>query len=147
VHSSDQYEYDIFIESVSGIGGGVEPAIQGVYVTLNRQNVGNHHILSVIPSMRSICIILSNGSSISYPDSANITIEQLIYNKNVPFAPYSTGFTINEFALGDSTCTLQNYPMGLWHIKIGKSKGGIQTFEEDSIYLDWWQTKTYTIDW
>jgi hypothetical protein len=42
---------------------------------------------------------------------------------------------------------LGNHRMGWWHITLDKTKSGIHSLIEDSIYLDMGGTSTYTIPW
>lgn len=144
INNSTKYTYYLYIESKSGIGGGSEIGFDGVKGEIDKNKLNELKIMGVVPRFKNLCFQINPAVHISYPDTVIVSFEQKIFHANVPQAPYKSKRTTTELQDGFATCSFGNYPMGLWHITIDKTKGGVQTITNDSIYIDWGETKTYT---
>jgi hypothetical protein len=145
LYTNDRYVYELATESASGIGSN-ETGFDGAEIVLENDKLHNHHILNVVPRFTRMCVQINPPVHITYPDTISVSIEQRIFHKNVPDLPYGSTITTVALQEGSAPCS-GNYPMGWWNITIDKTKGGVQTITQDSVYIDWKETKTYTINW
>lgn len=149
IHNNSAYSYAINIPSKSGDGATTPEycGFIGTTVTFTKDEVKTFFQPRVIPSFLNWCFVVSPVTNIGYPDSLYISFQQKVYHKNAPAFPYSSKRTQSDLQNGFVNCTFGNYPMGLWNIRINKWKSGIYTVINDSIYIGWAATKTYTINW
>lgn len=148
IHSNSKYNYDLFVPSKSGINGagGTEVRFDGGVYNFNYDEANTFFKLRVTPGYFLFTITFNQTTISTINDSVVLNCSQNIFHKNVPDLPYKLGGKCygNVFT---QTGNLSNYPMGLWKITIDKWKSGIHTTEQDSIYLGWGATKTYTVNW
>ncbi|HEY4797802.1 MAG TPA: hypothetical protein VII99_01885, partial [Bacteroidia bacterium] len=70
---------------------------------------------------------------------------QAIFNHPNWILPNKISVT-NKTVNGDGIAGLSKIFMGQWLINITKVKSGITTYKTDTIYLNWNESKTYTIN-
>jgi hypothetical protein len=143
IRESAEFNYTLSIPSVSGIGSNSEVAIDGDVVTIDKADAGKLYTLNIVPRFLALCYQSNISFPIQQPDSLYIFFRQETLHKNIGWLPYS-GLITNNSTI--NSCT-SDYPMGLWYFTIEKWKGGTYTKTEDSLYLGWGDTKTYTINW
>jgi hypothetical protein len=142
-HSSDRYTHSLVIKSVSAIGT-TETYFAGAGVTLENNKLENNHNFFVVPGAKKMCFQLSPPITITSPDTLTVYCEQRTMRKNLPNSVFDVTYT--PMSLLNEHCTW-DYPMGWWHLTIDKTKSGIRTIVNDSIYVDWGGTVRYTVQW
>ena len=148
IHSSEQYNYALHIESKDGTTSQTPEhcGFDGTTMYFFRHEVDMEFKPRVTPRFLRCCIQMSPLQKITHPDSVSVVFEQRVFHKNVPDLPYTAWYG-PYFTGTAASCSWGNYPMGLWQIKIEKWKNGIYSLKHDSIYLDWKDIKTYTVEW
>ena len=149
IHSNDRYNYALHIESKSGTAAKLPEhcGFDGTTMYFFNHEVDMEFRPRVTPRFLNCCFQLLPPTNVQKPDSICIIPVQNIFHKNVPDLPYTGWIGPNGLLGGNKTCAWGNYPMGLWHLKIEKWKDGIYSVKHDSIYLDWKDIKTYTVEW
>lgn len=152
IHSSNDYTYNIVVQSVDYIGGGVQPAIDGDDVEINKSNLSQTFILNVVPHAKIWGLYFpSSISSSIYNDTFTLVLQQKTYLKNAPSA-------VNTLTMCNCPCpqpsppknlidNLHYYTMGWWYSTLNKTMNGVHTVQQDSFYVGWWTNVTDTIPW
>ena len=143
IHSLDEYSYAIHIPSKSGIGTGAI-GINGTTMYFGKNESDIFLEPRVTPKFLYFCMDFAPNTVFDQNDSINVHVEQKIFHKNVPDLPYE--WTIGDYGIKAVNCS-NNYPMGLWNITIRKWKNNVYSMVEDSIFLDFADTKTYIVNW
>ena len=151
VHSSNDYTYELKIPSVSGIGGGTQPAIDGCDGDIIKSNINNIQKLCVVPHSGDITLFFPGNVNYTPNDTFLLTIQQNILHKNVPSAVYSLTISIGPYPAPappiNALCNIGSYWMGLWHTTLNRTTNGVHIIKTDSFYVCWWKTVTDTIPW
>ncbi|MBS1646445.1 MAG: hypothetical protein JST67_03790 [Bacteroidetes bacterium] len=144
VHSSSEYNYQLYIESKSGIGN---VGLIGDVVDIDKKSISNNYVLQVVPTFNILTVKVTPSYTFIPPDTVTLTFTQEKYHEYVPNYPYQLVVTSYGLKPGypDSSKTHFDYfPMGLWNIKIDKTKNSVRTIIYDSIYIDYGATANYT---
>jgi len=161
LHSSSKYSYAIYIPSISGIGAN-NPELSvfngtTIYFTGKEVNANTFLRPKVTPGFFNFCYTINHVDTIKSPDSISIYFEQKTLRKNVPNSTY--GYPENS--INGKGKMVSNIPpivstagscmgsrwMGKWHVTVEKIKSGIYSFTQDSIYISWKGSNSYTINW
>jgi hypothetical protein len=145
IHSNEDFSYSIYIPSESGTAG-IGISFIGSTVHFNKNETGKYFISRVIPGFYLFKLEFNQLSTGVASDSIVAVCSQYKYHTNVPYYP----FEIMGKCYGNVSYQFGNigeYPMGKWNISIDKWKSGVHTTINDSIYIGWGATKTYTINW
>ncbi|OFY82247.1 MAG: hypothetical protein A3F72_09450 [Bacteroidetes bacterium RIFCSPLOWO2_12_FULL_35_15] len=145
IHSSSKYSYAEFIEShytpdYTFIGVGpleIEKSHMSVFNQIGLNATFNICVLHLPPA----AIIIS-------PDTFTITLEQRIFHSYRPEMIYKLNWPSNLFpSPPNNYLNFGGHAMGLWHITFDKTKGGVHSVINDSIYLGMGDTAHYNIPW
>ena len=105
-------------------------------------------ILGFFNNMR---IQLSQEVTTMAPDTFTVHIQQNIIHKNQPERVYEATLYPRYFYIGAYGVYSYNkagsYPMGKWNITVDKTRLGVHTITNDSIYLNMGASAIYTIPW
>jgi hypothetical protein len=148
IHSNSKYTYAIYIPSISGIGAN-KPELtrfDGTTMYFSRDEASTFFKPRITPGFYNLCFVIKPNTYINYPDSVNCKFQQNIFHNNVSTLPYKLEITQFYLQNGYVYC-FANYPMGLWHLTIDKWKTNVLSTINDSIYIGYTDTKTYTINW
>ena len=88
VHSSDDYTYELYIPSLSGIGGGPEVGFDGCDGYVIKSNVNQSQLLCVVPHAKNWNIYLPYNAHFTTNDTISLIIQQNTFHKNVPNGVY-----------------------------------------------------------
>ncbi len=148
IHSSSQYNYNIYIPSKSGIGASTFEycGFVGTTLSFNYDEADMFFKPRVTPKFLQLSVIYQGSCNVN--DTINPLFTQEIYHKNVSSSPFQFYMGTNG-SLPNATLYNYNYPMGKYKIKITRfnSVTSEYTTSYDSIYLEWGANKTYTINW
>ena len=146
IHSSSDYSYQVYIPAISGIGGAAGFQVNDVSFTST--NTSQFFVVDVVPSFGDLCFTSNITSPIISPDSFFVLFKQkkIATSSISPYVTYTLGTSSYHFIPSHSYC-MGDYVMGLWNITIDKWKSGVHTTTNDSIYLSYGATKTYTLNW
>jgi hypothetical protein len=145
IHSSNQYNYALHIESKSGTAAQTPEhcGFDGTTMYFDNNEVNLEFKPRVTPRFLFLCYATDIVFPVKQPDSIHIFFQQRTFHQNVPTLPYSGKIT-NNTVLGGCT---GNYPMGWWHFDVQRWRNGSYTRNYDSLYLGWADTKTYSVTW
>ncbi len=149
IYNSTKYSYALKIPSKSGIGATTIEycGFIGTTISFTKDESNTFFKPKVIPTFLNLSVFHTySGSVTNLNDSIQTVFTQLVYHKNIPTLPFSFGGGTYG-TIGSSNYSIGNYPMGFWNITIDKWKGGIHTTKNDSIYLGWASSKTYSVNW
>ncbi len=142
IHSSSKYSYALNIETHSyydynfyGIGP----------IEIDKNQITNFNQFGVSASFKLCTFYLPTGTLITPPDTFTVKLEQRILHSYEPNRIWAGNVTPGSFLTGNPN--FGNYPMGLWHITLDKTKGGVHSIVYDSIYLDMGATANYNVPW
>lgn len=144
IHYSDKYSYAEYIEShyspdynFYGIGP----------IEIEKGSMSVFNQIGISASFKVCKIMLPLGITVSTPDTFAIKFEQLKLHYYEP----DRNWVLNRYSSAGNTTgeilSLATYPMGWWHITFDKTKDGIHSIINDSIYLEMGADTSYTIPW
>ncbi len=118
---------------------------------IDKDNLGNFLQFGILGFFNNWRIQLSNDVTTIAPDTFAVHIQQNIIHKNQPERVYeatipSIGFYIGALGVY-SYNNAGSYPMGKWNISVDKTRLGVHTITNDSIYLNMGASAIYTIPW
>ena len=148
IHSNSKYTYAIYIPSKSGINGagGTEVGFNGATLNFNNDDVAIFFKPRVTPQFLLYVIYCQPLIITNNIDSVSFTCYNYTYHKNVPiYYPYHFGG--GGYGNGSYTNNTGSYPMGKYNITIESWKSGIYSIKQDSVYLGWGSTTSYTVNW
>ncbi|OFY82248.1 MAG: hypothetical protein A3F72_09455 [Bacteroidetes bacterium RIFCSPLOWO2_12_FULL_35_15] len=148
IHSSSKYTYAEYIAShyspeyfLYGIGP----------LEIEKGHMSIFNQIGISATFKLLILQLSQNVTSIAPDTFTINIQQRTLHYYEPNRVYEeTGFPRFFYigALGIySYVNVCNYPMGWWHITLDKTKNGVHSVINDSIYLDMGADTSYTIPW
>jgi hypothetical protein len=142
IHNGDEYSYALNIEShyyydynFYGIGP----------IEYSKSELLNFHRLGISASFKICTFYLPSGTVITPPDTFVLRLEQRTLHYYEPNRIWEGTVTPISFSTGNPN--FGNYPMGCWNITLNKTKGGVHSIIEDSIYLGMGDTSHYNIPW
>ncbi|MCC7534140.1 MAG: hypothetical protein IT246_09385 [Bacteroidia bacterium] len=149
IHSSSQYNYNIYIPSKSGTNATTFEycGFVGTTLSFNYDEADMFFKPRVMPRYLSLNLFCNKSPITDSNDSIMFFFTNSTLHKNMPDYPYRFGgggfYGTNSYNIGN----IGNYPMGKYIIDIDKWVSGVHTYTKDSIYLEWGANKTYTINW
>ncbi|HEX7413458.1 MAG TPA: hypothetical protein VF411_05380 [Bacteroidia bacterium] len=138
IHSSSDYSYSLNIPSVSGIGGGTQPAIDGSAIAINKSNLNQSFILNVVPHASNMRLYFPNGTHLTANDTFVLTIQQNTFHTNSPTSNWEFIWPYPPPPPTNFLGNIGNYPMGWWHTTLNKTHNGVHTVSTYSFYVGWW---------
>jgi hypothetical protein len=130
--------YDHYLNNEYGHSGGA--------VELDKAKAANFLQLGIIGRFKLCTFYLPAGTVITPPDTFIIKLEQRTFHYYAPNNLWDGMVTSGSF-IGNSNPNFGDYPMGWWHMTGEKTKNGIHTIINDSIYLGMGATASYNIPW
>lgn len=143
INNDSKYTYDLYVEpslNSYGVSGNVQ-------IIIDKNNLSTFHQFGLSAKYRTLNFYLPPGTFINSPDSLKISVEQPTYHFYEPFKIWQVAIDTLTTIDNNTILKLDNYPMGLWYIKIAKTKAGLNSIINDSIYMDMGATSNYTIPW
>jgi hypothetical protein len=148
VHNSDKYRYALFIENtdhyIANIFGhtGLDRLILEKDKLLDPIQIG-------LTGSFDLCVFsLPTGVTITPPDTFSLTLQQRTLHYYEPERIWEVyRFPRNCMPGPEYSPNWGSYPMGWWHITFDKTKNGINSVINDSIYLGIGANTSYTIPW
>ncbi len=145
IHSSSKYSYALNIEShyyydydFNGIGP----------IEIDKSQITTFNQFGVSGNFKLCVVNLAAGTIITPPDTFTLKFQQPILHSYEPNRIWeTTTFPRNYMPGSQYSPAWGNYPMGLWHITLDKTKGGVHSIVYDSIYLGMGATANYTVPW
>jgi len=151
IHSSSNYAYVVNIPSYYNDS----TELVGISWEINKDNLSLFQQFGITAKFKLCYLRLPLNIHIVSPDTFTVFLEQKTLHryepeKNYKFSiPSSLFFPRNDIIIPDFQYYSYwgNSSMGWWHITLDKTKGGVHSVIEDSIYLDQGATKSYTLQW
>ena len=122
----------------------------GISGEIDKDNSGNVIQMGISGSFRNLKIQLSQDVTTMAPDTFTVHLQQNILHKNQPERVYEVTYFPRYFYIGTGVFSYDNlgsYPMGMWNITVDKTRLGVHTITNDSIYLNMGASAIYTIPW
>lgn len=148
IHSSSKYSYALYIEDhnhylIGEYGhSGIGP------IEIDKDKISIFQQIGISASFKICTINLPSGIAVTPPDTFTLKFEQKTlhyYEPNRIYEQYYYPRFLNSGSLYSPNWG--DYPMGLWHITFDKTKSGVHTVINDSIFLDMGATASYTVPW
>jgi len=151
IHSSSKYTYGINIPSYYNDS----TELVGISWEIHKDNLSLFQQFGITATFNRCYIYLPANTYIVSPDTFTVTLEQKAIKRYEPglncklTLPYNLFFPDNGIVMPDVQYfyCCGDYVMGWWHITLDKTKRGVHSVIEDSIYLDQGATKSYTLQW
>lgn len=145
VDKSGKHSYAIDIPGYSNY----DTEFYGIMADIEPENLSRFHQFGVSASYKSLYLNLPQGITINSPDSFFISMHQNTLHFYEPERVWKINYSsFNGISSANNNINYSGgYPMGWWQITLDKTKGGVHSVMQDSIYLGMGASATYTIPW
>ncbi|MFL5754065.1 MAG: hypothetical protein ACJ76F_11705 [Bacteroidia bacterium] len=143
VSTSDKYTYAISIPGYSNY----DTEFFGTGQEIEADKLGEFQQFGVSASFKTCPFSLPAGTNIVTPDTFTLILQQRVLHSFEPERVWKLIWFPQTFEFGIAPVNFGNYPMGWWQITLDKTKSGVHTVIQDSIYLGMGASATYTIPW
>jgi len=145
IHSSSKYSYAEYIAShyspdyfLYGIGP----------LEIEKSHMSIFNQIGISATFKLCIFLLPSGTIITPPDTFTLKLEQRVMHRYEPNRIWELyRFPRNLMPGSQSSPNWGNYHMGLWNIILDKTKNGVHSIINDSIYLGMGADTSYTIPW
>jgi hypothetical protein len=144
VNTSGKCSYAIDIPGYSN----AQTEFYGIRADIEANRFSEFQQFGVSASFSNCFITLPSGIAVLSPDTFTLSFKQPVLHFYEPSRLWTAIYYPRFLNAGSMySPNFGNYPMGWWQITLDKTKSGVHTVTQDSIYLGMGASATYVIPW